>query len=259
MHSGAFGTYCQLPVPDRTGQRQGFLCCGSWRCTCAILCLQKSTKTAMEVARTFATMFSDITFRQKLLKTRTEEEFKEALVHQRQLLTMMMPRAAGHSMSSLHTHRHPRVQQRERGRGGRSMGQPGLTHPVFSPSPRNARTFSHLGKASGWTSCAGSLCTRWTSRMVCAQQELCLSGHEATCACRAISANAVCLAFPGIIGKGKTVGKYVTTTLFLYFACLLPTIAFGSLNDENTNGAIGEGLGVVGMCQAGLWAVSGDL
>lgn len=61
----------------------------------------------------------------------------------------------------------------------------------------------------------------------------------------------------GIIGKGKTVGKYITTTLFLYFACLLPTIAFGSLNDENTNGAIGEGLRAVGMCQArdvlGLW------
>lgn len=39
-------------------------------------------------------------------------------------------------------------------------------------------------------------------------------------------------------------GKYITTTLFLYFACLLPTIAFGSLNDENTNGAIGEGRGL---------------
>lgn len=64
----------------------------------------------MEVARTFATMFSDITFRQKLLKTRTEEEFKEALVHQRQLLTMMLPRAKGNSMSSLHTHKHPQVQ-----------------------------------------------------------------------------------------------------------------------------------------------------
>lgn len=62
--------------------------------------------------------------------------------------------------------------------------------------------------------------------------------------------------FLGIIGKGKTVGKYITTTLFLYFACLLPTIAFGSLNDENTNGAIGEELGVVGMWQEeGLWAV----
>lgn len=85
---------------------------------CTIFCPQKSTKTAMEVARTFATMFSDITFRQKLLKTHTEEEFKEALVHQRQLLTMMMPKATGHSMSSLHTHRHPQVQN-----GGAMVGR----------------------------------------------------------------------------------------------------------------------------------------
>lgn len=61
--------------------------------------------------------------------------------------------------------------------------------------------------------------------------------------------------FLGIIGKSKAVGKYITTTLFLYFACLLPTIAFGSLNDENTNGAIGEGLGLARVCWAGPWAV----
>lgn len=132
----------------------------------------------MEVARTFATMFSDITFRQKLLKTRTEEEFKEALVHQRQLLTMTMPRAAGHSMSSLHTHRHPQVTG-ARWRGGRGVGLPGLTRSLFSPSPLNARTFSLLEKAFGWTSCAGFLCTHWTSPMVRAQAELSLSGHEA--------------------------------------------------------------------------------
>lgn len=48
-------------------------------------------------------------------------------------------------------------------------------------------------------------------------------------------------------------GKYITTTLFLYFACLLPTIAFGSLNDENTNGAIGEGLEASGEC----WGAQG--
>ncbi|XP_033870277.1 solute carrier family 4 member 11-like [Acipenser ruthenus] len=47
----------------------------------------KSTKTAIELARTFATMFSDITFRQKLLETKTDEEFKEALVNQRHQLT----------------------------------------------------------------------------------------------------------------------------------------------------------------------------
>uniref|UniRef100_A0A8C6S515 Solute carrier family 4 member 11 n=2 Tax=Neogobius melanostomus TaxID=47308 RepID=A0A8C6S515_9GOBI len=47
----------------------------------------KSTKTAMELGRTFATLFSDISFRQKLLETKTQEEFKEALVFQRQQLT----------------------------------------------------------------------------------------------------------------------------------------------------------------------------
>ncbi len=44
---------------------------------------QKSTKTAMELGRTFASMFSDISFRQKLLESKTQEEFKEALLIQR--------------------------------------------------------------------------------------------------------------------------------------------------------------------------------
>lgn len=92
-------------------------------------------------------------------------------------------------------------------------------------------------------------------RCVSSQSSTFQATRSHVCACRASPANAVCLAFLGIIGKSKSVGKYVTTTLFLYFACLLPTIAFGSLNDENTNGAIGEGLGVVGICPAGLWAV----
>ncbi|XP_056282361.1 sodium bicarbonate transporter-like protein 11 [Pseudoliparis swirei] len=47
----------------------------------------KSTKTAIELGRTFATLFSDISFRQTLLETKTQEEFKEALVFQRHQLT----------------------------------------------------------------------------------------------------------------------------------------------------------------------------
>lgn len=87
---------------------------------------QKSTKTATEVGRTFATMFLDIAFRQKLLKTRTEEEFKEALVHQRQLLTMMSQsagtRMTDHSMNSICLHKPPKVQGRG-GPGGRHGAQ----------------------------------------------------------------------------------------------------------------------------------------
>ncbi|KAL2763943.1 solute carrier family 4 member 11 isoform 4 [Daubentonia madagascariensis] len=146
----------------------------------------KSTKTAMEVARTFATMFSDIAFRQKLLETRTEEEFKEALVHQRQLLTMasqcqVTPRTKDHSMVSFHGHRHPQ--------------------------PLKCKDFVPFGKGI-WKDIA---------------RRFPLYPLDFT---------------DGIIGKNKAVGKHITTTLFLYFACLLPTIAFGSLNDENTDGAI---------------------
>uniref|UniRef100_A0AAQ5YV28 Bicarbonate transporter-like transmembrane domain-containing protein n=1 Tax=Amphiprion ocellaris TaxID=80972 RepID=A0AAQ5YV28_AMPOC len=53
----------------------------------------KSTKTAIELGRTFATMFSDISFRQKLLETRTQEEFKQELVYQRQQLSIINEKA----------------------------------------------------------------------------------------------------------------------------------------------------------------------
>lgn len=42
----------------------------------------------MELGRTFATMFSDIDFRQRLLETKTPEEFKQELVFQRHQLSV---------------------------------------------------------------------------------------------------------------------------------------------------------------------------
>lgn len=49
---------------------------------------------------------------------------------------------------------------------------------------------------------------------------------------------------------GKTVSKVISTSVFLYFLCLLPTLAFGVLNSKNTKGKItpyrailGEGIG----------------
>ncbi|XP_037668083.1 sodium bicarbonate transporter-like protein 11 isoform X2 [Choloepus didactylus] len=158
----------------------------------------KSTKTAMEVGRTFATMFSDITFRQKLLETRTEEEFMEALVHQRHRLTMVSE--CGLMVSSVKEF---------------TLGSVTRSHPV------QPKDFLPMGK-----------------------------GIQDDVARR----------FPmypldftdGIIGKNKAVGKYITTTMFLYFACLLPTIAFGSLNDENTQGAIDVQKTVAGQSIGGL-------
>uniref|UniRef100_A0A8D0GQB9 Solute carrier family 4 member 11 n=1 Tax=Sphenodon punctatus TaxID=8508 RepID=A0A8D0GQB9_SPHPU len=146
----------------------------------------KSTKTATEVGRTFATMFSDITFRQKLLETKTEEEFKEALVHQRHLLTVVNQRppalSDGHKT---HTHKPLKVG--------------GIFDDIARRFPVYALDFTD-----------------------------------------------------GIIGNNKAIGKYITTMIFLYFACLLPSIAFGSLNDENTGGVIDVQKTIVGQCIGGL-------
>ncbi|XP_048204849.1 solute carrier family 4 member 11 isoform X4 [Perognathus longimembris pacificus] len=155
----------------------------------------KSTKTAMEVARTFATMFSDITFRQKLLMTHTEEEFKEALVHQRQQLTMAMPTLWEYSMVSLPSHKHPK--------------------------PPKFKDFLRFGKGIRED----------------IMRRLPVYPLDFT---------------DGIIGKNKVVCKHITATLFLYFACLLPTLAFGSFNDENTNGAIDVQKTIAGQSIGGL-------
>ncbi|NXU01187.1 S4A11 protein, partial [Buphagus erythrorhynchus] len=157
----------------------------------------KSTKTATEVGRTFATMFSDITFRQKLLETKTEEEFKEALVHQRHLLTVANQRPSG--MKDGHN----------------------LYTDTALPSFLQLHDFLNIGKGI-----SDDIARRFP---------------------------VYALDFTdGIIGNNKAIGKYITTMIFLYFACLLPSIAFGSLNDENTRGAIDVRKTIFGQCIGGL-------
>ncbi|NXF87989.1 S4A11 protein, partial [Eubucco bourcierii] len=165
----------------------------------------KSTKTATEVGRTFATMFSDITFRQKLLETKTEEEFKEALVHQRHLLTVVNQRPSG--MSD----------------GHKSHGPKPLKVRLDSALPSSLQLHEFLNVGKG------------------------ISDDIA----RRLPVYALDFT-DGVIGNNKAIGKYITTMIFLYFACLLPSIAFGSLNDENTRGAIDVQKTIVGQCIGGL-------
>ncbi|XP_048364785.1 solute carrier family 4 member 11 isoform X2 [Sphaerodactylus townsendi] len=153
----------------------------------------KSTKTATEVGRTFATMFSDITFRQKLLETKTEEEFKEALVHQRHLLTVVNQRPSAVSEG----------------------------HKTHNPKPLKLQEFFNIGRG---------IFDDFARRFPVYALDF----------------------TDGIIGSNKAIGKYITTMIFLYFACLLPSIAFGSLNDENTRGAIDVQKTIIGQCIGGL-------
>ncbi|UYV66701.1 SLC4A11 [Cordylochernes scorpioides] len=55
----------------------------------------------------------------------------------------------------------------------------------------------------------------------------------------------------GFVGH-KTIHKTISTIFFLYFACLLPTIAFGVLNDTNTHGVIDVRKSIIGQTIGGL-------
>ncbi|XP_076830217.1 solute carrier family 4 member 11 isoform X7 [Brachyhypopomus gauderio] len=154
----------------------------------------KSTKTAMELGRTFASMFSDISFRQKLLESKTQEEFKEALVIQRYHLTATKRKTTT-------------VEEEE-------------TDP-HSHTPLKCRDFFRVGRGI-----YEDLCRRlpfYTSDFT-----------------------------DGIVGNNKALVKYMTTSIFLYIAVLLPAIAFGSLNDESTRGEIDVQKTIVGQSIGGV-------
>uniref|UniRef100_A0A8C1R5S0 Solute carrier family 4 member 11 n=1 Tax=Cyprinus carpio TaxID=7962 RepID=A0A8C1R5S0_CYPCA len=56
----------------------------------------------------------------------------------------------------------------------------------------------------------------------------------------------------GLVGNNKALVKFMTTSIFLYIAVLLPAIAFGSLNDESTRGEIDVQKTIIGQSIGGI-------
>ncbi|XP_057197757.1 sodium bicarbonate transporter-like protein 11 isoform X1 [Triplophysa rosa] len=174
----------------------------------------KSTKTAMELGRTFASMFSDISFRQKLLESKTQEEFKEALVIQRYHLTATKRKTTA-------------VEGEE-------------TDPHSQKPLKSAESvFSHLLSLS--LLCRGPCCRDFFRVGRGIYEDLCrrlpLYPSDFT---------------DGLVGNNKALVKFMTTSIFLYIAVLLPAIAFGSLNDEITRGEIDVQKTIVGQSIGGI-------
>ncbi|XP_051773365.1 sodium bicarbonate transporter-like protein 11 isoform X3 [Ctenopharyngodon idella] len=174
----------------------------------------KSTKTAMELGRTFASMFSDISFRQKLLESKTQEEFKEALVIQRYHLTAAKRKTTA-------------VEGEE-------------TDPHSQKPLKSAESvFSHLVSLS--LLCRGPCCRDFFRVGRGIYEDLCrrlpLYPSDFT---------------DGLVGNNKALVKFMTTSIFLYIAVLLPAIAFGSLNDESTRGEIDVQKTIIGQSIGGI-------
>ncbi|KAI2809354.1 hypothetical protein BLOT_000502 [Blomia tropicalis] len=136
---------------------------------------EKGTKNALETGRTFATIFADMDFRQKLLDVHGEPEFKGILLKHAQDLAS------------------------EQSNPTRRMGN-------HEPEAEFEEPKCHF--AQGLCDDLRRRTTHYVSDYV-----------------------------DGLVGR-KTIQKTISTIFFLYFACILPTIAFGVLNNNNTGGKI---------------------
>ncbi|XP_076440791.1 solute carrier family 4 member 11-like isoform X2 [Babylonia areolata] len=143
--------------------------------------VQKMTKSALEMGRTFGTLMQDLELRHALADTSSQEDFKQMVRH------------AAHVLA-----KHQAVPERRK------------SHAVIQSSvfdePEGA---SRCGFGRGMLGDLKRRLPHYWSDYV-----------------------------DGVRGH-KTPHKVAAATLFLYFACVLPNLAFGMLNSNNTNGAIG--------------------
>lgn len=148
----------------------------------------------METGRTFATIFADMDFRQKLLEIQSEGEFKSVLLKHAQDLAA------------------------EQSNPARRLGN-------------HERSPNELDELEPKCHIAQGLCEDLRRRL----------------------SHYISDYVDGIVGR-KTISKTISTIFFLYFACILPTVAFGVLNDNNTSGAIGDiRKAIIGQTIGGLF------
>lgn len=152
--------------------------CGDVRFLIAVLTpsKEKGTKNALETGRTFATLFADSEFRQRLWEARSAAQFADELSEHASRLA---------------------ADQRD------TLAPNGRPPDAAQDSKEHKCTI-----ARGLRDDVRRRLSYYISDYV-----------------------------DGIVGP-RTLYKTICTTFFLYFGCLLPTIAFGALNDTNTHGKI---------------------
>merc|ERR1719474_1631526 len=147
----------------------------------------KGTKTALETARTFATLFSDMSLRHNLLECSTDLEAKAWI------------RKIAHDISTRQEKAELDMSERE------NNNEPNFFQPFRGIRDDLARRLPYY----------------WSDYK------------------------------DGVVGP-KSLQKTISTTFFLYFSIILPAIAFGNLQDDNTGGDINVEKGLVGQVLGGL-------
>jgi len=147
----------------------------------------KGTKTALETARTFSTLFSDMSLRHALLECQTDLEFKAHI------------RKTANEISTRQEKAEVDMSKEE------VNNEPGFLQPFRGIRDDLARRLPYY----------------WSDYK------------------------------DGVVGP-KSLQKTISTTFFLYFSIILPAIAFGNLQDDNTGGDINVEKILVGQVCGGL-------
>lgn len=191
---------------------------------------EKLTKSAWETGRTFATMFTDINFRRRLLRAKTQDEFKMELLTRAESLAQESE--INNNMNELFVSSHENGQQVSLN----SIGKRGLTDVIQ------------------FDSCAAAL-----EQKPLKPNELgCCSGLFGSIGSGLIDDLKRRLSFyisdfsDGIFGD-RSLYKSISTIIFLYFSVLLPCIAFGVVDHNNTEGQIDPKKTMIGQAVGGLF------
>ncbi|KAG1693495.1 Sodium bicarbonate transporter-like protein 11 [Nymphon striatum] len=172
---------------------------------------EKGTKNALETGRTFATIFADMEFRQRLLEVHNEDDFKTILLKHAQDLAEEQSNPDKRLMENNVEVEYNQYENKmcRFGYGIKEDLKRRLPHYLSDYTDGEQKEKDEREKGSY---CDGS----------------------------------------GLFGH-KTIHKVVSTTFFLYFACILPAIAFAVLNDNNTNGKIDMYRMIIGQTIGGLF------
>ncbi|KAH7639876.1 anion exchange protein-like protein 1 [Dermatophagoides farinae] len=156
---------------------------------------EKTSKSAFEIARTFASLFADSTLRMSLLQCESQVEFCQQISDRVAFLKRRQSSKKFKSFSLDKLENHP----------------------------------DHLAKQKQSFGFGKGLVNDFRRRIKYYPSDF----------------------IDGIVGK-NTISKVSAAVLSIFFACILPPIAFGVVNEHNTHGLIGPKQGLIGQAIGGL-------
>lgn len=207
---------------------------------------EKLTKSAWETGRTFATMFTDINFRRLLLRAKNQDEFKMELLtraetlakeseelEQMEISNRLEAAVAGHNNNNMREidflNKKDALTKLKLG-----AGQNNNYHEKFSKDKKHSVGSQMRTSQMGCCNLLGSLGSGLMDDIT-RRSKVYLSDFT-----------------DGILGE-RSLYKTISTTVFLYFSVLLPCIAFGVVDTNNTDGQIDPKKTIIGQAIGGLF------